>query len=107
MKAIHRRIVRLESRHTKMGEAAEALIQIVLRSVERLPRMTCRRVRGAGGMIFETINFHGMDLAAVPADSPEAVEAAEFLAWVGTVPTDGVEREFAGAGGLKLTGGRI
>ena len=47
-------------------------------------------------MLFETISFHGMALSGIPADSPDAAEAARFLAWVKTTPIDGVERELPG-----------
>jgi hypothetical protein len=97
MKAIQRRILKLEGRYAKTVEEAQKLLRIVLRSVERQPQATCRRVRDSGGMMFETISFHGMAMSGIPADSPDAREAARFLAWVETTPIDGVEREFRAA----------
>jgi hypothetical protein len=62
-----------------------------------------RRVGNARTCIPEFLDFHGMSLGEIAHDAPEASEASKFLAWVDTVPMDGVQREFMVAAHGQLT----
>ena len=94
MRSIHQRIKKLAARPAIVGRESRRM-QIILRSVERTPRMTCKRSQNCRGDTLEIVNYHGMQLAGKGGD-----EEAAFCDWIETVPFDGVEREFTRTGAV-------
>ena len=92
MRSIHQRIRKLEARPAIVGRETRQM-QIILRSVEGTPRMTCKRSKNGHGDVLEIVDYHGMELDGKGGD-----EEAAFCDWIETVPLDGVEREFTRTG---------
>ena len=91
MRAIHRRVLRLESRIV-LVPFAPRVTQIVFRSADRGQRAYCTRMPEVNGSRFEMLSYYGMELKDVPPSS----DAAAFLNWVDTVPIDGKARDYPG-----------
>ena len=91
-KTLLRRIGTLE---TRCGSAQTQLrVRVVLVAAESkvgVGKATCSRSRGPTGNLFEIVDFYGCAFSQGECGPEEQA----FKSWIGTVPTDGVEREFS------------
>jgi hypothetical protein len=92
MKAITQRIRRLENQIRPLQKAPRFRITVQGWGGEPGPaKARCQRSVWPDGTIFELIRFLGHAYDELQGGSLEA----EFEAWIDSIPTDGVPREFA------------